>query len=206
MASADSSDGEPNPLLIVLSGPSGVGKDAILSRMREPGKPYHYTVTATTRLMRDGEQDGVDYIFHSVETFDAMIERGEFIEWAVVHGNRYGVPRTQVRDAMQRGQDVILKIDVQGAATIRKLAPEAVLIFVRASEPEELVQRLKQRKSETPDAQRLRLKNAETEMERSAEYDHVVVNVHGCLDDTIREIEGIVELERRRSPPRRVTI
>ena len=102
------------PLLIVLSGPSGVGKDAVLSRMKEQGRGFHFTVTATTRRRRPTERDGVDYIFHSEQTFREMIDRGELIEWAQVHGHLYGVPRAQVTDAMARGLDVIMKIDVQG--------------------------------------------------------------------------------------------
>ena len=206
MVSADSRAGGPNPLFIVVSGPSGVGKDAVLSRMNEQGKSYHFTVTATTRPKRPAERDGVDYIFHSVETFKAMIERDELLEWAEVYGNLYGVPRAHVREALERGQDVIMRVDVQGAAAIKLLAPEAVFIFLRPSSVEDLSLRLERRMSETPEALRLRLRTAESEMERAGEFDHVVVNVDGRLDDTIREIEGIVELERRRSPSRRVVI
>ena len=137
------------PLLIVLSGPSGVGKDAVLSRMKEQGRGYHFTVTATTRRRRPAERDGVDYIFHSDQSFREMIERGDLIEWAEVHGHLYGVPRAQVRDAMERGLDVIMKIDVQGAATIRQIAGEAVSIFLIPPSIDELAQRLEGRMSET---------------------------------------------------------
>ena len=194
------------PLLIVLSGPSGVGKDAVLSRMKEQGRGYHFTVTATTRRRRPTELDGVDYIFHSDQSFREMIERGELIEWAEVHGHLYGVPRAQVRDAMDHGLDVIMKIDVQGAATIRQIAGEAVSIFLSPPSIDELAQRLEGRMSETRRDLDIRLKAAEREMERASEFDYVVVNATGRIDETIREIESIVERERRRSPPRRVAL
>ena len=194
------------PLLIVLSGPSGVGKDAVLSRMKEQGRGYHFTVTATTRRRRPAERDSVDYIFHSDQSFREMIERGDLIEWAEVHGHLYGVPRAQVRDAMERGLDVIMKIDVQGAATIRQIAGEAVSIFLSPPSIDELAQRLEGRMSETRRDLDIRLKAARREMERASEFDHVVVNATGRIDETIREIETIVERERRRSPPRIVAL
>ena len=194
------------PLLIVISGPSGVGKDTVLSRMKEQGRGYHFTVTATTRRRRPTERDGVDYIFHSEQTFRAMIEQGELIEWAQVHGHLYGVPRAQVRDAMARGLDVIMKIDVQGAATIRQIAAEAVSIFLSPPSIDELARRLEGRSSETQADLDIRLKTAEREMERAGEFDYVVENATGRIDETIREIEAIIERERQRSPPRRVAL
>ncbi|MCH8109361.1 MAG: guanylate kinase, partial [Chloroflexi bacterium] len=116
-------------MVIVLSGPSGVGKDAALSRMRELGSPFHFTITATTRPQRASERDGVDYIFVSRDAFREMIERDELLEWAEVYENLYSVPKPQVRQAFERGQDVIIKVGVQGAASIKKLAPEAVFVF-----------------------------------------------------------------------------
>ena len=194
------------PLLIVLSGPSGVGKDAVLSRMKEQGRGYHFTVTATTRRRRPTEREGVDYIFHSDQSFREMIERGELIEWAEVYGYLYGVPRAQVRVAMDHGLDVIMKIDVQGAATVRRIAGDAVFIFINPPNIHDLAQRLVGRMSETQRDLDIRLKAAEREMERASEFDHVVVNATGRIDDTIREIESILERERRRSPPRRIAL
>ena len=194
------------PLLIVLSGPSGVGKDTVLSRMKGQGRDRHFTVTATTRPRRPTERDGVDYIFHSEQSFRQMIDRGELIEWAEVHGYLYGVPRAQVRDAMKHGLDVIMKIDVQGAATIRRIARDAVSIFLSPPGMEELARRLEERSSETQRDLDIRLKTAEREMERAGEFDYVVVNATGRLDDTIHEIEAIAERERRRQPPRRVAL
>ena len=141
--------GRPTSLLVVLSGPSGVGKDAVLSRMREGAVPYHFTVTATTRAQRPGERDGVDYIFLTSDQFDRMVEQDGFLEWAHVYGNRYGVPKDQVRKALEQGKDVLLKADVQGAATLKRLAPEAVFIFLVAPSLEELERRLRDRKTES---------------------------------------------------------
>ena len=206
MAGTESHSREPDPLLIVISGPSGVGKDAVLSRMKEKGKSYHFTVTATTRPKRPSERDQVDYIFHSEESFRQMMERGELLESAEVYGHLYGVPRAQIMEAMEQGLDVIMKIDVQGAATVRRMAAEAVFIFLQPPSIDDLARRLQGRMSETRDAYELRLKTAETEIERAGEFDYVVVNANGRLDETIREIEGIVERERRRSPRRKVVL
>lgn len=191
------------PLVVVISGPSGVGKDAVLARMKALGKPYHFTVTATTRPQRPGERDGVDYIFVTRDRFQSMIAAGELLEWAQVYGNLYGVPRQQVREALQQGRDVIIKADVQGAATIRRLVPDAIFIFLAPPSMEELARRLGQRMTESPEALALRLRTAEAEMRETSSFDHVVVNHKGRLDDTVAEIERILEQERSRVPPRR---
>ena len=163
------------PLLIVLSGPSGVGKDAVLARMRElmRGKdnPWHITVTATTRPQRPNEHDGADYIFVTEETFRHMIERGQLLEFAEVYGNLYGVPKDQVEKALETGRDVIIKADVQGAATIRKVAPEAVFVFLAPPNMENLASRLRQRMTESPEALSLRLKTAQNEMGKISNFD-----------------------------------
>ena len=143
---------DPNftpPLLVVLSGPSGVGKDAALAGLKELDRPWHFAVTATTRPPRAGEQEGVDYIFLDDAAFTAMREKGEFLECAEVYGRWYGVPRSQVRQGLDAGQDVILKIDVQGAETVRRLAPDAVFIFMVPGSIEELRRRLASRMTET---------------------------------------------------------
>ena len=192
--------------MVVLSGPSGVGKDAVLSRMRELAKPFHYTVTATTRPRRPSERDGVDYVFATTEAFRGMIRRGELLEWAEVYGNLYGVPKTQVAEPLEKGCDVIVKADVQGAATIRKLAPEAVFISLAPPSMDELTHRLTHRMSESPDALKLRLETARRELEEASGFDYSIVNHRGRLDDAVAEIERVVGLERRRTPPRRVTL
>ena len=197
---------ETTPLLIVLSGPSGVGKDAVLSRMRELDRPYHFTVTATTRPQRQGERDGVDYIFVSEPRFRRMIRDEQLLEWAEVYGNLYGVPKAQVTDALGNGRDAIIKADVQGAATIRKLAPEALLIFLAPLNDAELKRRLGARMTESPEALALRLETAKEEMKQASSFDYVVVNHEGLLDAAVREIDDIVVAEKVRTPPRRVSL
>ena len=194
------------PFLIVLSGPSGVGKDAVLARMMELGKSYHFAVTATTRPRRPNERNGVDYIFVTAEAFRQLVENGDLMEWAEVYGNQYGVPKSQIAGALNNGRDVIIQVDVQGAATVRKIAPDAVFIFLAPPDMEELARRLSQRMTESPEALELRLKTAASEMRRSSEFDHVVVNHQARLDDTVEEIERIVTAERRRDPARRVML
>ena len=186
-------------MLVALSGPSGAGKDAVLTRLREGGRPYHYAVTATTRPRRENETDGKDYIFVSAEEFRGMIANDEMLEWAEVYGNLYGVPRSQVTDAMARGLDVIVKIDVQGAATIRRLAPEAVLVFITAPSLEDLAERLHERQTESPESRGVRLGMAEKEMADSAWFNHVVINENGKLDETVRRVEEVISRERRRN-------
>ena len=154
------------PLLIVISGPSGAGKDTILQRMKERELPFHFVVTATTRPRRENEIDGRDYFFVSKDEFARMIDEDELIEYAIVYGDYKGIPKQQVRDALASGKDVIMRIDVQGAETVRKLAPEAVLIFITVDSEEELLTRLRERKTETADALKLRMATARKELQR----------------------------------------
>lgn len=192
------------PLLIVLSGPSGVGKDAILNRMRILELPLHFTVTATTRPIRDNERSGVDYQFISEETFRRMLEEGDFLEHAQVYGNWYGVPRSQVRNAMSAGHDVLVKIDVQGAATIKRLAPQAVMIFVVPPSIPELERRLKWRLTESVESLRRRIEESRSEMEHISAFDYVVTN--DALDDAVHQMNCIITAERCRMPPRVVRL
>jgi guanylate kinase len=194
------------PLLIVISGPAGVGKDSVLRRMKELGYPFHFVVTATDRPPRPGEVHGVDYFFLSTEEFLRLEREGELLEHAVVYGEHKGVPKQQVRDAFASGKDVIMRVDVQGAATIRRLAPEAVLIFLTAESKDELVRRLKGRGTETPEQLAERVGKIEWEMSRMQEFDYVVVNREGELDRTVAQIAAIVEAEHCRVHPRRVQL
>lgn len=198
--------GAPPPLLVVLSGPSGVGKDAALAALRRLDRLWHFVVTATTRPKRAGEQDGMDYVFLGTETFLKMKERDEFIECAQVYGRWYGVPRSQIRGPLQEGKDVILKIDVQGAATVRGLAPEAVSIFMLPASFEELKQRLARRMSESSPEMELRLKIAQEEMAQARHFDYRVINRDGCLAEVVDEIEDIIKAEKCRVVPRVVQI
>lgn len=185
------------PLLIILSGPSGVGKDTILTRMKEAGHSFHYAITATTRPPRPQEQNGVDYQFLSKQQFQQKIAQNQLLEWAEVYGNYYGVPKEEVEVPLKRGQDVIVKVDVQGAATIKRLFPEAVAIFLVAPSEEELVQRLKQRHTKSPTDLDQRLKAVQQEMKSLPLFDHVVINRKDKLDESIAQIEAIIAAEKR---------
>lgn len=195
---------QPSPLLIVLSGPSGVGKDAVLRGMKARGLPFHWVVTTTTRPRRPREKEGVDYHFLSAEQFDGMREAGELLEYAQVYGHWYGVPRATVRHALERGQDTLLKIDVQGATTIKGLVPEAVLIFLSPPRVEDLLDRLRQRHTEPPQQLALRLKKSQDEMGRISLFDHVVVNDH--VEAAIDRILAVIAAEKRRPHPQPVRL
>jgi len=191
-----------NPLLIVLSGPSGVGKDAILEGIKKRGYPLHFTVTATTRPRRKKEAHGVDYHFVSRAEFESMIEKGELLEWANVYGNLYGVPKSELQQAMEKGEDVIVKVDVQGAATIKRTVPEAVFIFLAPPSMEDLKKRLKQRKTESSIDLGVRIKAAEKEMNSLSMFDYVVVNHKNGIGRAISQIESIITAEKCRVKPR----
>ena len=198
-------EAEPaSPLLIVLSGPSGVGKDAALNALKLMNRPWHFVVTATTRPQRPGEQDGIDYIFLETAAFLEMKEQGELLECAQVYGNWYGVPRSQVSQGLKEGKDVILKVDVQGADTVRKLATEALFIFMVPGSFDELRDRLTQRMTERPSEIDLRLSIAWSELGRVAEYDYRVVNRDDQLEQVIAEIDAIITAEKCRVHPRKV--
>jgi len=192
------------PLLIVLSGPSGVGKDAALNSLKLLDRPWRFVVTATTRPQRPGEQDGIDYIFLETDAFLEMKEQDELLECAQVYGNWYGVPRSQVSQGLKAGKDVILKVDVQGADTVRRLAPEALFIFMIPGSFDELRDRLTQRMTERPSEIDLRLSIAWSELGRVAEYDYRVVNRDDQLDQVISEIDAIITAEKCRVRPRKV--
>ncbi len=196
----------PEPLLIVISGPSGVGKDAVIQRMKERGLPFHFVVTATTRPKRPGEVHGVDYFFVSNDEFARMIEEDELLEHALVYNDYKGIPKQQVREALASGKDVIMRVDVQGAATVRRLVPEAVLIFLTTESEDELVRRLKARKTETPEGLSLRIATARQELKRVKEFDYVVVNRDGKLDETVDIIHAIIRAEHHRVHHRKVTL
>ena len=188
----------PSGLLFVLSGPSGAGKDAVMARLREQRFPLRFGVTATTRRRREGEVHGVDYFFVSDSEFDRMIGEDELLEWAVVHGNRYGVPRTQTRELLSAGIDVLLRVDVQGADSIRSRVSGSVLIFLTVPSLEALRIRLTKRNTETPQELAVRLTNAREEMRRQEEFDYLVVNDDGGLDEAVEKVKAIVTAENCR--------
>jgi guanylate kinase len=194
------------PLLFVLSGLSGAGKDSVLNGLRKSGYPLEFIVTVTTRARRPREEDGVHYHFISGAEFQKLIDTGQLLEWANVYENRYGVPREPVRQALASGKDVIVKIDVQGAATIKKILPQAVFIFLAAPSLKELAPRLKQRRTETPEEYELRLKTARAEMEKLPLFDYLVINRHGELDRAVADIEAIIMAEKCRVTPRDIVL
>ncbi|MCX6012024.1 MAG: guanylate kinase [Chloroflexi bacterium] len=191
-----------NSLLVVLSGPSGVGKDAILNKLRKLQSSLHYTITVTTRPKREGELDGVDYHFISESHFKKMIEKGELLEWAQVYGNYYGMPRDQIKQALQKGLDVIIKADVQGASTIRKLVPDALLIMVVPPSMDNLEERLRNRNTDSDHSISLRIETAHEEMKLLPIFDYAVVNQQGHLDKVVSQIESIINAEKCRVKPR----
>ena len=194
------------PLLIVISGPSGVGKDSVLRELKDRGLPLHFVVTVNTRAPRADETDGVDYIFISHERFEDMQANGELLEYAKVYNDYKGVPRDQVKEAMASGKDVLMRLDVQGAATIKAQQPDALLIFITVSSEEELVQRLQARKTESAEDLRVRIETARQEFKRAAEFDYVVVNAHNQLEQAVDDIVDIIQAEHHRAQPRQVTL
>ena len=205
-------DGAPGAMLIIISGPSGVGKDTIIDalrrRERETGREgeRHYVVTCTTRPPRTGEVDGVDYRFVSRDEFLRIRAERGFLEANEVHGNWYGSPRDQVREALVRGRDVILKIDVQGAQVVKEQVTEALLIFVVPPSLETLFQRLRDRATETAEQLEVRQRDAALELARQRDYDHVVTNETDQVERTAEKIDEIIDREHRRHPNRRVRV
>jgi guanylate kinase len=188
----------PRPLLVVLSGPSGVGKDATIQRMKERGYSCFFVVTATTRPRRPGEIDGVDYHFVSPATFTDLIERGELLEHALVYGQYKGIPKAGVRAALASGQDVMLRIDVQGAATIRSLVPDAVTIFLTAESEDALIERLRRRRTEDPAQLERRIETARGELRRASEFKYRIINRECALDETVDRVIAIAHAEKSR--------
>lgn len=197
---------KPPALLIVVSGPSGVGKDAALKRMNELHFPFYFLVTNTTRPKRPDEVDGVDYHFISKEQFAAMEQRGEFLERAVVYGFDYGNSRREVRDALARGQDVIMRIDVQGAATLKRLVPDALFVFLLPPSIEALEKRLRRRRTEPEEYLQIRLHAARLEMKQVELFDYMIVNEDDALDDTAERIRAIILAEKCRVTPRMINL
>jgi guanylate kinase len=194
------------PLLIVLSGPSGVGKDSVLMRMRELAFPLHFVVTVNSRPRRPGEIEGIDYHFVSPQQFEEMIANEELLEWAKVYGNYRGIPKWEVRQALASGRDVILRVNVDGAATVKHMAPAAILIFIAPGSLEELRHRLNLRRTDSPAEIERRLALAEQEIERVSEFDYVVMNHEDRLDETVGQIRAIITAEKHRVYLQRISL
>jgi guanylate kinase len=207
-------EGAPGAMLVIISGPSGVGKDTIIDALRrrevDQGRDgdRYYVVTCTTRAPRNGEVDGVDYHFMTRDEFLEMRAARGFLEMNEVHGtgNWYGSPRGPVRDALVAGKDVILVIDVQGAQVVKQQVTAALLIFIVPPSLETLFDRLRSRATETADELEARQRNAAIELARQDDYDYIVTNETGQVERTAEEIERIIAEEHRRDPGRRVRI
>ena len=197
---------QQQPLLIVISGPSGVGKDSVLQDLKAHDDRLYFVVNATTRPPRPGEIDGVDYFFVSSGRFAEMIEQGELLEYALVYNDYKGILKEQIRLGLESGRDVLLRVDVQGAHTVRKLCPEAVLIFLTVENQNELVLRLKHRSTETEDDLNLRLAMIRQELKHISEFDYVIPNREGGLKGTTETILSIIRAEHHRVNHRKVTL
>jgi guanylate kinase len=210
--SADSNTGNPaaviikKPLLIVLSGPSGVGKDAVLNYLKNSDCGLNFVITTTTRPRRPNEKDGVDYHFVTKEVFRKMRDNNELLEWAQVYDNWYGVPKETVLRSLKQGNDVIVKVDIQGASTYKKFAPEVVTIFLAPPSFDELANRLKLRYTETPASLSTRLQACDYEMKQIEQFDYVVVNHSNQIECAVNEIKAIITAEKCRVKQREIKL
>ena len=194
------------PLLIVISGPSGVGKDSVVTSLRKRNPEFYFVVTATTRPPRPEEVHGVDYFFVSEGEFAEMIDKDELLEYAIVYNDYKGIPKQQVREALKSGKDVLMRLDVQGAETIRKLCPDALLIFLTVQDEEEMIHRLMERKGESAENLKLRIATARHELNRIQQFDYIVVNKQGKLDESVETVLAIIRAEHHRVNPRKVSL
>ena len=194
-----------SPLIFVVSGPSGVGKDSVVDQLKPRRPEIHYTITVTTRAPRVGEIDGVHYHFRTEEQFKTLQDDGELFEWAQVYSNFYGVPKFELRNAVARNQDVIVKVDVKGAATIKRLIPQAVLVFIAPYSLGELLQRHLRRRTESGWDLHTRMETARNEIEAMSAFDYVIVNKQGELVRAAATFEAIVTAEKSRSQPHTVS-
>jgi guanylate kinase len=179
--------------LFILSGPSGVGKDTVIRKLREDHFPLYFAVTATTREIRPDEKDGVDYFFLKPEEFKKLVAKDQLLEWINIYNDTfYGTPKKPILKALSDGHDVLLRIETQGADTIKQKMPEAIRIFLAPSSFEDLEHRLKKRRSESAEIHKIRLEKARHEMDKLPEFDYVVYNHDGELDKTVEEIKQII--------------
>ncbi len=194
------------PLLIILSGPSGVGKDALLNRMKELKYPLEYITTVTTRSRRAGEREHIDYHFITPQKFQDMIKQEELLEHANVYGNWYGVPKQPIKQALNRDRDTIVKVDIQGAAAIKKIVPQAVFVFLMPPSIEELGNRLKKRHTESSFDLNLRMQTATEEIKQLSLFDYVIYSQQDEIDGAVMDIVAIITAEKCRVAPREINL
>ena len=193
--------------MVVISGPSGVGKDVIIDQMiASNGMGFHFVVTTTTRSPRQGEQEGINHNFVSVDHFKQLIQSDKLLEWARVYDNYYGVPRIQVRDALAAGKHVIIRVDVQGAKRLKEIIPEALLIFIAPPSLDVLRFHLEKRGVDTENEMNKRLLAATQEITQSELFDFTVTNKEHQLDETVNQVIEIIETESREKPPRKISL
>ncbi len=197
---------EPRPVVMILSGPSGVGKDSALDALEKLGVNFHRVVTATTRPPRPGEVDGVDYHFVSMTRFAEMIENDELIEYAIVYGDYKGVPKSEIIEPLKQGVDVVMRVDVQGAETMARKMPGAITVFLTTSTEEELIERLKERKTDSDEQIAIRIAYARKELEMLPKFQYAVVNRHDKLEETARVLWAILTATRARTDYKRVEL
>jgi guanylate kinase len=198
--------GRQQGLLFVLSAPSGTGKDSVIQALKRLGMDFHVVTSVTTRAPRPGESEGHPYHFISYQEFERLVAGDELIEYANVHGNWYGQPRRQIKEQLEAGRDVLLKVDVQGAATIRRKIPQAILIFLAPATPAELAQRLSRRRTESEEQFQRRLADAANELAQYHWYDYLVINHEGRLDQAVEQVRAIMIAEHCRVQPRYVEL
>lgn len=206
MAASDMARRKINPLVLVISGPSGVGKDSVIASLKKSVASFHYVVTATTRPRRSAEINGVDYYFFTQEEFFHKAKKDEFLESAEVYGNYYGVLKKEIHDALLKGETIILKVDVQGAATLKKKIPDAVFIFLMPPSIQELIERLEKRNTESESTINSRVKKAEEEIKSLPMFDYLIVNHKDDLKKTTDTIWAIVTAEQSRVKQRYIKL
>lgn len=196
----------PKPLVIIISGLAGSGKDSVVKSLMQQGLPLHFVITATSRLPRYGEVHGKDYFFYSRDEFIRLINQDAFIEVSNVYDDFKGIPRDQVEQALATGKDMIFRVDVQGTAKLKKIFPEAVTIFLISDNFDEWYQRLCNRKTETDKTLKTRVETAREEMLQIQEFDYIVKNVDNRLCDAVDTLASIIKAEHHRTAHRKVSL
>jgi guanylate kinase len=196
----------PLPLLILISGPSGVGKDSVVKALLDRHHTLHFVVTMTDRSPRPDEKEGIDYYFVNKEQFEGFIDRNEMLEYATVYGHYKGIRKVQIQEALLSGNDVILRLDVQGVKRVKSLCSEAVTIFIVPDNAEDWLRRFKNRNTESAEDFKVRMDTACNELQQLPEYDYVVVNASDRLEETVNVIEAIITAEHHKVHPRQIKL